>query len=193
MGLKGFVGTFQVNRIRKKTIPVAMTFPSVLFRPRHVLVCLPSGLRELTLVKQFLPAISQMFKPADITLMSLPGVKLSDMYPRKGFQILSPTMDQLTWTGLPKKSYLEQLHACKFDAVLDLNLQSSLFIAAVLLSFPEALRIGRGNHLGDPFYNLEIKTRYLRDERNIYRSLLETLSRLMNKQVDGLAPLPISR
>ena len=39
----------------------------------------------------------------------------------------------------------------------------------------DAVRIGRGNHLGQPYYNLEIKTKYLRDERNIYRSLLETI------------------
>ena len=90
--------------------------------------------------------------------------------------------------GLDKKSYLEHLQSYKFDAVLDLNLESSLFTSAVLLSFPDAIRIGRGNHLGDPFYNLEIKTRYLRDERNIYRSLLETLATIMNKEVVGPTP-----
>ncbi len=52
-------------------------------------------------------------------------------------------------------------------------------------SFPRAVRIGRGNHLGIPYYNLEIKTKYLRDERNIYRSLLETLSALMNRKLEG--------
>jgi hypothetical protein len=186
MGLKGFVGNYQVNRIRRKMCPVSMTFPSALLRPKHVLVCLPSGLRELTLVKQFLPAIAQLFKPADVSLLSMPGIQLADIYPRRGFQILSPTVDQLTWTGLPRKSYLEQLRTYKFDAVLDLNLESSLFVSTVLLSFPDALRIGRGNHLGDPYYNLEIKTRYLRDERNIYRSLLETLSSIMNKEIEGL-------
>ena len=146
--------------------------------------------RELTLVKQYLPAITQLFKPADITLLALPGIKVYDIYPRKGFQILTPSMEQVSWTGLPKKSYLNTLAEQKFDAILDLNLEVSNFTASVLLRFPEAIRIGRGNHLGTPFYNLEIKTKYLRDERNIYRSLLATLGTIMNKRVDGLAAAP---
>ncbi|HUV31139.1 MAG TPA: hypothetical protein VMY05_08645 [Acidobacteriota bacterium] len=188
MGLKGIVGSYQVSRIRRKMALVPMSFPSALLHPRHVLVCLPGGLRELTLVKQFLPAITQLFKPADITLLSMPGMRLSDIYPRKGFQILTPTADQVTWLGLPKRNYLEHLRSYKFDTVLDMNLEMSLFTSTILLSFPDATRIGRGNHLGVPFYNLEIKTRYLRDERNIYRSLLETLSSIMNRSVDGLTP-----
>lgn len=186
MGLKDLVGSLQLNRARRKMAPAQLSFPSVLQKPKHVLVCLPSGLRELTLVKQFLPTITQLFKPADITLLSAPGIRLNDIYPRKGFQILTPTSDQLNWSGLPKSTYLEHLRSLKFDTILDLNLEPSRFISTVLLNFPDAARIGLGNHLGDPYYNLEIKTKYLRDERNIYRSLLETLGQIMNKRVDGL-------
>jgi hypothetical protein len=67
-----------------------------------------------------------------------------------------------------------------FDLVLDLNLEGNSFTSGILLAFPGALRVGRGNHLGEPYYNLEIKTKYLRDERNIYRSLLETLGTIKN-------------
>ena len=186
MGLKDWLGSANVARTRRKMEKVTLSFPNVLLRPKHVLVCLPGTLRELTLVKQFLPSINQLFKPADITLLSMPNVRLSDIYPRKGFQILTPTSDQVTWSGLPKKSYVEHLRTYKFDAVLDMNLQPSQFTAMVLLSFPDAIRIGRGNHLGEPFYNLEIKTKFLRDERNIYRSLLETLGQITNKKLEGL-------
>ena len=186
MGLKDWLGSANVARMRRKMEKVTLSFPNVLLRPKHVLVCLPGTLRELTLVKQFLPSINQLFKPADITLLSMPNVRLSDIYPRKGFQILTPTSDQVTWSGLPKKSYVEHLRTYKFDAVLDMNLQPSQFTAMVLLSFPDAIRIGRGNHLGEPFYNLEIKTKFLRDERNIYRSLLETLGQITNKKIEGL-------
>ena len=165
-----------------------LSIPSDLLRPRHILVCLPSGLRELTMIKQFLPTISQLFKPADVSLLAMPGVNVYDIYPRKGFQILSPSKDQITWSGLPKKNYAGMLQGQKYDMILDFNLGNSQFTAAILLMFPDAIRIGRGNHLGTPFYNLEIKTRYLRDERNIYRSLLETLSTIMNRPVDGLRP-----
>jgi hypothetical protein len=186
MGLKDWLSSANVARSRRKMEKITLSFPNSLLQPKHVLVCLPGTLRELTLVKQFLPSINQLFKPADITLLSMPEVRLSDIYPRKGFQILTPTSDQVTWAGLPKKSYIEHLRTYKFDAVLDMNLQPSRFVAMILLSFPNAIRIGRGNHLGEPFYNLEIKTKFLRDERNIYRSLLETLGQITNKKLEGL-------
>jgi hypothetical protein len=81
----------------------------------------------------------------------------------------------VTWSGLPKSSYLQSLVDYKFDLVLDFNLDGTPFTSGVLLGLPDAVRVGRGNHLGRPFYNLEIKTRYLRDERNIYRSLVNIL------------------
>jgi hypothetical protein len=160
--------------------PEVVVFPESLVKPKHILVCLPGSLRELTLLKQFLPGIKEMFKAAEISLLALPGVRVYDMYPRKGFHILSPTGDQMTWAGLPKKSYVKTLQEFKFDLILDLNLVSNLFTSGILLNFPAAVRIGRGNYLGEPYYNLEIKTRYLRDERNIYRSMLRTLSMIKN-------------
>jgi hypothetical protein len=188
MGIRDFVANLQVRYLKTKVPGREMSIPSDLLRPKHILVCLPPGLRELTLVKQFLPAISQLFKPADITLLAMPGIKVYDIYPRKGFQILTPSRDQVTWSGLPKKSYCGTLRDQKFDMILDFNLQPSHFTSSILLMFPDAIRIGRGNHLGAPFYNLEIKTKYLRDERNIYRSLLETLGVIMNRPVDGIRP-----
>ena len=185
MGLRNFLATQQLKYLTKRAHSTPLSFPGDLLKRKHVLVCLPAGLRELTLVKQLLPAIAYLFKPADIALLSMPGIRVYDIYPRKGFQILTPSLDQLTWTGLPKKSYLQTLTDLKFDMILDMNLEESHFTSSVLLDFPNAVRIGRGNHLGQPYYNLEIKTKYLRDERNIYRSLLETLGAIMNKRVDA--------
>ena len=176
MSLRNLVASIKLRRSSTSVTGCEFAFPSALKYPKQVLVCLPGGLRELTLVKQFLPTITDLFKPAGITLMTMPGIKVADILPRKGFQLLAPTKDQLTWSGLPKKSFLKAISDYKFDTVLDLNLEQSPFNSRVLLNFPGALRIGRGNHLGQPYYNLEIKTRYLRDERNIYRSLLETLA-----------------
>ncbi|MEW6413508.1 MAG: hypothetical protein AB1483_13715 [Candidatus Zixiibacteriota bacterium] len=175
MKLKSIIAGMKLRQAARRMEPAQVEFPRSLKDPKHVLVCLPSGLRELTLVKQFLPAITDLFKPADITLLCVPGIRVSDIFPRKGFQILTPSSEQLTWAGLPKKSYLDSLREMKIDLVLDLNLDQSNFTSSVLLTFPRAVRIGRGNHLGKPYYNLEIKTKYLRDERNIYMSLLETI------------------
>jgi hypothetical protein len=183
MGLRNWVAELQLGRLRRRMEMHPITVPTDLLRTKHLLVCLPSGLRELTLVKQFLPTISSLFRQADITLLALPGIQVTDIYPRKGFQIITPSIDQLGWAGLPRKGFLAMLQSHNVDLVLDFNLDNSVFTSTVLLSFPQAVRIGRGNHLGEPFYNLEIKTKYLRDERNIYRSILETLGDLMNRRV----------
>lgn len=178
--LKELVGRWQLRKLKKQMHGAQpRTFPTDLMEPKRILVCLPGSLRELTLVKQFLPGISSMFKSATVTLLTIPGVKVHDIYPRRGYQIMTPTTDQLAWSGVPTRSYLASLQGNKYDMLIDLNLEKSFFTSAVLLSFPEAVRIGRGNHLGSPYYNLEIKTKYLRDERNIYRSLLDTLETLI--------------
>ncbi len=188
MSFRDFIARVKLRHARNKLPDVSFSFPADLKKPKHILVCLPGGLRELTVVKQFLPKISELFKPADVTLLSMPGVKVKDIFPRKGFQILSPSPEQLTWSGLPKKSYLQMLQDHKFDALLDLGLEASVFTSCILLNFPNIVRIGRGNHLGRPFYNLEIKTKYLRDERHIYRSLLETLDTLRNSVPNEVSP-----
>ncbi|RKX25611.1 MAG: hypothetical protein DRP47_09530 [Candidatus Zixiibacteriota bacterium] len=178
MSVKNLIARAKVNRLKQKMQMVTFDFPASLQKPKSVLVCLPGELRELTLVKQFLPRITEVFKPAPITLLAMPGLMITDIFPRKGFSILTPTTDQITWSGVAKKSYLQMLAKEKFDLILDLNFNPSWFTSSILLNFPQAVRVGRGNHLGKPYYNLEIKTKYLRDERNIYRSLLETLQLL---------------
>lgn len=182
MNVKNLVASIALRRRSNHLDTATFDFPQVLNRPKQVLVCLPGNLRQLTLVKQFLPALSELFKPAEITLLSMPGVRIADIFPRKGFRILTPTSDQTTWSGLARKSYLKLLQDSKFDLVLDLNLETSNFISSILLNFPRSVRIGRGNHLGQPYYNLEIKTKYLRDEQNIYRSLIETLDLIKNSR-----------
>jgi len=183
MSLKSFIGNITLQRRVRKMEVNTLDFPASLGRVKRILVCLPGGLRELTLMKQFLPVIKDIFRPAQITLMSLPGATINDIYPRQGFQILSPTLDQSTWFGLPKAGYIKILRDYKFDMVLDMNLSPNPFTSGILLSFPDAVRVGRGNHLGQPFYNLEIKTKYLRDERNIYKSLLNILGAMKESAV----------
>lgn len=175
MSFKSIVAGFQLRQQKGGLKSGEFSFPDSLKSPKHILVCLPGGLRELTLVKQFLPMLGETFRSADITLLAMPGVRVSDIYPRKGFNILSPSPEQVTWSGIAKKSFLKLLSDYKFDLIIDLNFENSQFTSSVLLNFPNAIRVGKGNHRGEPFYNLEIKTRYLRDERNIYKSLFDTL------------------
>ena len=172
---KGFVARTKLTHRRRQMETGTFRFPDALRTSKQVLVCLPGELRELTALKPHLAEIKDLFKSATITLLAQPGLKIADIFPSRGFNILTPSDDQVSWTGLAKSSYLDFLKDYKFDVILDLNLGTSTFTSSILLHYPNALRIGRGNHLGRPYYNLEIKTRYLRDERNIYRSVLETL------------------
>jgi len=176
MGLRSIYGNYRLTRWQRRLETSPLAFPQVLLDTTAILVCLPSGLRELTLVKEFLPELKSSFRSAAVALLAPPGVRINDIYPRKGYQILSPSADQTTWAGLPSKSYLQTLHDHKFDLVIDLTLGHSPFTRGVLLGHPQAVRVGKGNHLGRPYYNLEIKTKFLRDERNIYRTLVETLT-----------------
>ena len=175
MSLKAIVGKVKLKQLERKIRPHEVAFPQALQQPGRVLVLLPQGLRELTAVKEFLPKVSEMFAKSQISILSTPGLRISDMIPRKGFSVLAPGTDQMTWAGLAKKSYIEKLVGEKFDVVIDFSMEPTYFASSVLLNLPGAVRIGRGNYLGEPYYNLEIKTKYLRDQRAIYRSILDTL------------------
>jgi hypothetical protein len=175
MSVKQMVAKVKLHNLKRTVEPAELMFPQSVQSPKSLLVCLPRGLKELTAVKPFLPMITDLYKNSNVCLLTPPGVNVANMFPRKGFEILSPATDQLTWAGLAKRSFLKRLEEYHFDMVIDLNIESTPFMSSILLSQPEAVRVGRGNFLGDPYYNLEIKTRYLRDQRAIYRSLFDTL------------------
>lgn len=186
--LKRVLSIWQVRSLRRRMHSEPFVLPSALRNPRRVLVCLPDGLRELTLIKSFLPTISELFPAADITLLPMPGSIVTDIFPRKGFRIENTPASQLTWSGLPGKDLMKRLTGEKFDLLIDLNLTGSDFTSAVLLHFPSAIRIGRGNHLGAPFYNLEIKSTFLRDEKNIYRTLFDTIAQFTRPSLLNATP-----
>lgn len=177
---KEYMARFKLRLMANKFVPGDIMLPSDLTKVESVLVCLPPQQRELTMVKNLLPDISKTFSKAQIYLLASPGSRIYDIFPRKGYYILTPTARHLTFSGLPKKNYIELLNEHKYDLILDMNLGINYFAQAILLSYSKAIRVGKANHLGQPFYNLEIKTRYLRDEKNIYKSLIETVSRLID-------------
>ena len=181
--LKNILARFKLSLIRRKYVPASIAVPEDMINCKNVLICLPPGQRELTMVKQLLPELSRVFSESEIYRLAAPGSSVYSIFPRKGYRILTPTSQHLTWSGLPKKAYLAGLHETGYKVILDMNLNRHYFSQAILLSFPGAIKIGRANHLGTPFYNLEIKTRYLRDEKNIYKSIIATVDRIKNPAV----------
>lgn len=160
--------------------PFPISLPGDLAKIKNVLVCLPPDQRELTMIKQFLPDLSRAFAESEIYLMASPGSSVYDIFPRKGYRIMTPTANHVSWCGLASKRYVKLLRENTYDLILDFNLSPNYFSQSILLSFPKAIRIGKGNSLGTPYYNLEIKTKFIRDEKNIYKSIIATIDRLKN-------------
>jgi len=159
-----------------------ISLPEDLKMVASLLVCLPPGQRELTMIKNLLPQMNKIFAGAKICLLASPGSRIYNIFPRRGFHIFTPSNRELSWGGMATGEYLEKLKQEKFEMVLDMNLDTNYFAQGILLAFPDAVRVGPANRLEAPYYNLEIKTRYLRDEKNIYKSMVETIDRLINPE-----------
>lgn len=178
--LKKILARFKLSVLRKRQESAPITIPDDIIAARHILILLPPGQRELTMIKDLLPDITRVFSGGEIYILASPGSTVYNIFPRKGYRIMTPTSQHLDWSGLPRNNYVKSLKETGFDVLLDLNLGINYFSQAILLSFSQALKIGRGNHLGTPYYNLEIKSRYIRDEKNIYKSIITTIDRIKN-------------
>ncbi|UCD95289.1 MAG: hypothetical protein JSU69_04360 [Candidatus Zixiibacteriota bacterium] len=179
-GIRNLLARLRLKMLCRKYRPSAISLPGGLRGLKNILVCLPPGQRELTMVKQFLPDLSRIFAESEIYLMASPGSSVYDIFPRKGYRIMTPSSDHVDWKGMASRKYLRLLKENEYGLILDFNLSPNHFSQSVLLSFPDAVRIGKGNSLGTPYYNLEIKTRYIRDEKNIYKSMVLTIDKLKN-------------
>lgn len=174
----------RMKRRHYQSAPISL--PDDLRRLKNILICLPPGQRELTMIKQFLPDLSKTFAESEIYLMASPGSTVYDIFPRKGYRIMTPSTDHVGWNGLASKKYIALLRENKYDLILDLNLAPNSFVQSVLLEFPKAIKVGKGNSLGAPYYNIEIKTKFIRDEKNIYRSIISTIDKLKNPASAGI-------
>ncbi len=174
-GLKSIVASFRLRHLVRRHSGTVINLPLDLLSTRNIMVCLPADQKELTMIKQFLPEISRIFADCEIYLLAAPGSQVYGIFPRKGYRIMTPSTDHLSWSGLAKKNYISALKKNKYDLILDLNLNPNQFVQSVLLSFPEAVRIGGCSSLGHPYYNFEIRSKFLRDEKNIYKSIIEMI------------------
>ncbi len=177
MGIRSIAAKIALSRASSKITSRQLSLPLSL-KGKKLLVLLPSTQRDLTIVKQVLPEITSLFGDRDVHLMACPGSNIQSIFPSKGFQIISPSKSNMNWCNLPTGSFLEKIKKNNFDYIFDTNLEENIFAARILLNFPDAVRFGCRGHLGLPFINLEIKTKYLRDRRLIYRSILEVIAAL---------------
>jgi hypothetical protein len=184
-GIRNILARLRLRWMCRRYTPSLISLPADIKSVKNVLVCLPEAQRQLTMIRQFLPDLSRVFISSEIYLVASPGSSVYDIFPRKGYRIMTPSAGHISWSGLASGKYIDLLKKTDFGIILDLNLQTNYFAQSILLSFPEAIRIGRGSTLGAPFYNIEIKTRFIRDEKNIYKSIFETIERLKNSAAAG--------
>jgi len=177
MGIKSIVSKVGLSRAASKTPAGSLSLPLQL-KDKSLLVILPAAQRELTVVKQILPDITAIFGTRNVHLLAYPSTNVESIFPSKGFKIISPGKSAMNWSGLPSHAFLDKIMKNRFDYIFDTNLSENRFAARVLLNFPEAVRFGHKGHLGHPYLNLEIKTKFLRDRRLIYRSILEVVANL---------------
>lgn len=177
MGIKSLVSRISLARAASKTRSSSLSLPLEL-KDKSLLVLLPPEQRELTVVKQVLPEVTTVFGDRNVYLLAFPGIDVESIFPSKGFRIISSPKSALNWSGLPSRAFLEKISKNRFDYIFDTNLSNNRFAARILLHFPDAVRFGYKGRLGPPYLNLEIKTKFLRDRRQIYRSILEVVANL---------------
>lgn len=183
MGIRSMAAKLSLSRASSRTKSRQLSLPLKL-KGKKLLVLLPAIQRDLTVVKQILPEITSLFGDRDVHLLACPGSDIRTIFPSKGFRIISPTKSNLNWCHLPSEEFLGRVKEYKFDFVFDTNLEENRFAARILLDCPNAIRFGCRGHLGLPYINLEVKTKYLRDRRLIYRSILEVISALSGNNQD---------
>lgn len=177
MGIRSLVAKFLLTRASAKVSPAPLSIP-LEFQGKSLLVLLPAEQRDLTVVKQVLPEITKLFGEDLVYLLACPNTQVQSIFPSKGLRIISPSSSSVSWCRLPSQSFLDKLKKYNFDYIFDTNLDDNRFAARILLNFPAAIRFGSNSRLGHPFLNLEIKTKYLRDRRLIYQSILEVMANL---------------
>lgn len=180
MGIKSLMAKAALARAASKTKSSPLSLP-LEFSGKSLLVLLPPEQRDLTVVKQILPDITGVFGDRSVYLLAHPGTQIESMFPSKGFRYISPGKSGINWSGLPTRSFLDKLKSHTFDYIFDTNLTDNIFAARILLEFPQAVRFGSSGGLGLPYLNLEIKTKFLRDRRQIYRSVLSVIAHLAHK------------
>jgi hypothetical protein len=181
MGIKSLAARFCLSRASSKLNLDPLSLPLSL-KGKSLLVLLPAIQADLTVVKQILPKVTELFGENNVYLLAHPNTDVQSIFPSKGIRIITPSRSSVNWCRLPCQSFLEKLKKWDFDYVFDTNLDENSFAARILLNFPGAVRFGINGRLGLPYLNLEVKTKYLRDRRLIYRSILEVLTNISQPQ-----------
>jgi|GEM_PF-2765432 len=161
----GMIRDLIIRWLARRYAPAEFAFPHVLRNARRVMVLMPLSLEAFRLSEYFLSRLPQAFPDAKITLLYPPKSLAPRFYNPHGYRVVVPEPRQVWWFSLPRRAFLEKLFESKFDVIIILNKEPSVFYSAAVMASGTAVRIGLPGGMGAPFVTVEL--RHGRDDADV--------------------------
>lgn len=149
---------------------------------RKILICMPANMNSLTITKDLLSTLAEIFKGKAISVF-LPILKTEGYLPSPaGYNVIYPHKEDLKIFSIPKKSLIQRLSEHQFDISLDLDLEDSFFNSYLCLKCKIPLRLGARGKRSFPFYNVQLAI--YKDKPSLsetYQGLVNVLRNLVNE------------
>ncbi len=176
MGLKDIANNIKLNMQTRKMERSSYALSGIFSKIGHILLLLPPVEEIKDNMKYLLDELKNLFPNAKYTLISHPNDN-GEHAPRamKAAGRLSPGQSELSWSGLPRKSFIEKIKNLKADLLIDMSTDKNHYNAYIAACSEVPIRVGNYGSWGNPIYNLEIKTQYLQNEQLILQSIIEVL------------------
>lgn len=168
---KGKTAKFLINRKLRHSKSEEISFTTAFRRSFSFLVVLPDDeidFHASISVLRFLDDHKKSFQvlTRDYRVSLLPQIYRT--------RVIEVGISELTKLDLPNHKLTEKLENMRYDAVLDLNRQESLFAVFILQAIPSKVRIGFKRKGSDKYYNLQIVNSEEKAE-NSYNNYLNCL------------------
>ncbi|MEW5875787.1 MAG: hypothetical protein AB1752_11490 [Candidatus Zixiibacteriota bacterium] len=141
----------------KKNVPAEFSFPQALRDAKRVLLLMPSSVEALREVEVFLSRLPKVFPRAEVTLLYPPKSMIARFYKPYGFTTIVPGRGDVGLFGMPSSKIMGALTEKRFDVLISLNRQPSVFFAAISISSKAPVRLGLPDGMGEPFINVELR------------------------------------
>jgi hypothetical protein len=176
MGLRRVVNNiklrFRIRKISRSSYNLGEMFNSVY----HILILLPPKKLHKKDMKGLLDDLRQLFPRTAYTVVSPPGETGDESSSELslGYRI-KPDESEVSWSGLPRKKFIEKIKNLEADLLIDLAAGKSQYNAYISACSGVPIRIGTYGSWGNPIYNIEIKSNYIQNEQLILKSIIEVL------------------
>ncbi len=176
MGLKDIARNFKLKMVLRKMEQRSYSISDIFSISRRILLLLPSGTKDTPDMKSICSELGGLFKNASFSIISPPDNEVTAGSSMPGSaEKLKPDLNELTWSGLPGKGFLDKIKNLNADLLIDLSIKKNYYNAYITASSQVPIRIGNYGSWGNSLYNLQIKTNYLQNEQLIAKSIIDVL------------------